>query len=382
MNSVLKKIGQILLFISTAEEIWNNLISRLKQDDAPRVYDLEQRLSKIEQVSLDVSTYYTELVTLWEEHKNYVELPVCTCGHCESDAAVLWEKLQQRSRVTKFLMSLNESYEQTRRHILMLKPILTIEEAFNIVTQDERQKSLRSSTKPDSMAFQALVLAASSDVMHSSANLMDENAYIAAYNTRGSYQKPVCTHCGKLGHTVQKCFKIHGFPPGYKTHGGGYKNQSTSKVQQSPSPQPRMQQTQIASHPTAAQQANAIANVHSDFGSAKYAYSQPPQPQVTSAGTSMTLQDFTPQQIQHLILQFNTQVRVQEPIIPSSRATITEHGVMATTSTSGMPFPSITLSQKTIPLPTKIIVFPLFKLYYPVMLGLWIVEPLAMSVLI
>ena len=47
---------------------------------------------------MDVSAYYTELVTLWEEHRNYVELLVCTCGKC--DAAGLWEKLQHRSRVT------------------------------------------------------------------------------------------------------------------------------------------------------------------------------------------------------------------------------------------------------------------------------------------
>ncbi|XP_013617050.1 PREDICTED: uncharacterized protein LOC106323480 [Brassica oleracea var. oleracea] len=117
MNSVSKKIGQSLLFISTAEGIWNNLVLRFKQDDAPRVYDLEQRLSKIEQGALDVSTYYTELVTLWEEHKNYVELPICTCGRCECDAANLWEKLQQRSRVTKFLMGLNETYEQSRQEL-------------------------------------------------------------------------------------------------------------------------------------------------------------------------------------------------------------------------------------------------------------------------
>ena len=143
MNSVSKKIGQRLLFISTVEGIWNNLIFRFKQDDASRVYDIEQRLSKIEQDSMDLSSYYTELVTLWEEHSNFVELPVCTCGKCECDAASLCEKLQHRSRVTKFLMGLKESYEQTRRHILMIKPIPTIEEAFNIVTQDEQQRSIR-----------------------------------------------------------------------------------------------------------------------------------------------------------------------------------------------------------------------------------------------
>lgn len=157
MNSVSKTIGQSLLYISTAEGIWKNLLSRFKQDDAPRVFDIEQRLSKIEQGSRDVSTYYTELITLWEEHRNYVDLPVCTCGKCECAAAVKWENLQQRSRVTKFLMGLNDSYDQTRRHILMLKPIPTIEEAFNIVTQDERQRSIRPSSRVDNVAFQAAV---------------------------------------------------------------------------------------------------------------------------------------------------------------------------------------------------------------------------------
>ncbi|CAA7061253.1 unnamed protein product [Microthlaspi erraticum] len=110
MNSVSKKIGQSLLLISTAEGIWNNLLSRFKQDDVPRVYDIEQKLSKLEQGSMDVSAYYTELIILWEEHKNYVELPVCTCDKCECDAACLWEKLQHRSRVTKFLMGLNDGH--------------------------------------------------------------------------------------------------------------------------------------------------------------------------------------------------------------------------------------------------------------------------------
>lgn len=66
MNSVSKKIGQSLLFISTAEGIWQNLMSRFKQDDAPRVYEIEQRLSTIQQGAMDVSTYYTVLITLWK----------------------------------------------------------------------------------------------------------------------------------------------------------------------------------------------------------------------------------------------------------------------------------------------------------------------------
>ena len=29
-------------------------------------------------------------------------------------------------------------------------------------------------------------------------------------------ERPTCTHCGKTSHTVDKCYKKHGFPPGFK----------------------------------------------------------------------------------------------------------------------------------------------------------------------
>lgn len=64
MNSVSKKIGQSLLFISIAEGIWKNLMSCFNQDDAPRVFEIEQRITTIQQESMDVSLYYTELINL------------------------------------------------------------------------------------------------------------------------------------------------------------------------------------------------------------------------------------------------------------------------------------------------------------------------------
>ncbi|KAG7599299.1 Reverse transcriptase RNA-dependent DNA polymerase [Arabidopsis suecica] len=287
MNSVDKKIGQSLLFIATAQGIWNNLLSRFKQDDAPRIFDIEQKLSKIEQDSMDVSTYYTALLTLWEEHRNYVELPVCTCGRCECDAVVKWESLQQRSRVTKFLMGLNEGFDKTRRHILMLKPIPTIEEAFNIVTQDEHQKNVKPPTP---------------------------------YNTVKPAQKPVCTHCGKVGHTIQKCYKLHGYPPGMKIGNGNYQYKTNPQLLVQPRmpmmQAPRMQypaQMPMMPYANSMQKANAVAHVYVESG----AYPSEAYNQASMA-----------------------QVQVPEPVASSSNpsplamATVSEHGLMAETSTS------------------------------------------------
>ena len=46
----------------------------------------------------------------------------------------------------------------------------------------------------------------------------------------------VCTHCGYLGHTIDKCYKLHGYPPGYKPrqkcHYNNNTTNSTSQVNQ------------------------------------------------------------------------------------------------------------------------------------------------------
>ena len=189
--------------------------------------------------------------------------------------------------------------------------------------------------------------------------------YIAAYNTARPTQKPICSNCGKVGHTVAKCYKIHGYPPGYKINANANTTRNVQQFQPrmqmtSYPSQPRMQQLveaqmqmtqpqmfvpqqqlQMVPYPTAMQTANAAYSENGSY--------VPMMPHVTSGGNNLNLQDLTQDQIQHLISQFNTQVRLQEPAATSngassSTATITEHGLMAQASTSGnIPFPSTSL---------------------------------------
>ena len=107
----------------------------------------------------------------------------------------------------QFLMGLNESYASTRGQILMLDPLPPVAKVFNLVVQEERQRSIRyrSSAPSDSMAFNASSPAPSV-------------ATTSSHN-KPRRERPIFTHCGLTGHTVHRCYKLHGFPPGYKPKG-------------------------------------------------------------------------------------------------------------------------------------------------------------------
>jgi len=228
--------------------------------------------------------------------------------------------------------------------------------------KDERQKSVKPSTRIDNVSFQS-VAPMMNDV---------ENAYIATYNTVKASEKPICSHCGKVGHTVQKCYKVHGYPPDMKIGNQGYTYkvnphlQVQPRMQMMPS-QPRMQfpnQMQMKPYANSMQKANDVAHVYTENGAylsegysfnlmmvpyGSYGSNIQQMPHVTQGGNNLSLQDFTPQQIEQMISQFQAQVQVQEPEAssgnPSPTSTVSEHGLMALTSTSGtiIPFPSTSL---------------------------------------
>lgn len=57
------------------------------------------------------------------------------------------------------------------------------------------------------------------------------DSVVAAYSGGYSKQKnrPICSHCGIAGHTANICYKLYGYPPGYKPQNTGCKMQSQSR---------------------------------------------------------------------------------------------------------------------------------------------------------
>ena len=114
----------------------------------------------------------------------------CSCGGlCVLSNHLLTE------RVMQFLMGLNEEFHHVRAQILLMDPRPSINKVFSLMIQEERQCL----------------------IPPSSGSASDAQAIFATKGGpgKGKSQKKdhsICTHCGVTGHTVDKCFKLHGSP--------------------------------------------------------------------------------------------------------------------------------------------------------------------------
>ncbi|XP_073049654.1 uncharacterized protein [Primulina eburnea] len=199
LNSVVKEIGDSLMSIPTAYEIWIDLRDRFHQSNAPQFFQIKKLLSGLHQGSMEVSAYYTRLKTLWYELKDFQPISVCHCGSMKE-----WVSYQNQECVMQFLMGLNESYAQIRAQILMMDPTPPISKIFLIVIQEERQRSIHhdiSKLSPDL------------NVLYPNVAAVKVSKYVKNDKPAGGKVDKFCSHCQWPEHTADKCFKLHGYPP-------------------------------------------------------------------------------------------------------------------------------------------------------------------------
>ncbi|XP_060958793.1 uncharacterized protein LOC133030262 [Cannabis sativa] len=187
INSVSPEIAQSIMYFDLATEMWSDLAERFNEGNGPRIFQLQTQLTRLQQGDCSVSTYFTKLKSLWDELKEFQPITTCTCG-----AMKVFLDSYNQNQVLQFLTGLNESYASVRAQILLNEPIPNLSRVFAMIVQEERQRSLGN--------FDSITLAVAS----SSTN-----------PPRTKKPRPSCSNCGKPGHLVDKCYFLHGFPPGY-----------------------------------------------------------------------------------------------------------------------------------------------------------------------
>ncbi|XP_072080831.1 uncharacterized protein [Arachis hypogaea] len=137
---------------------------------------------------------------LWKEFSSYRPV-LCNCG----DACSMHDFLQ--SEYVHFLMDLDESFAQIRAQILLMESLPSINKVLSLVVQEERHRSIGASSSSNQVAFLAK-------------NNQPQQLLLGRGRGQQKKNRSMCSYCGLLGHTVKKCYKIHGFPPGYgRGHG-------------------------------------------------------------------------------------------------------------------------------------------------------------------
>ncbi|XP_073119820.1 uncharacterized protein [Henckelia pumila] len=189
--------------MTTAHEIWSDLRDRFHHSNAPRIFQIKKLLNSLQQGSLDIGFYYTKLRILWDELKDFQPVTQCSCGSLKE-----WMNYQNQECVMQFLMGLNDSYTQIRAQILMMENIPVISKVFSLVVQEERQRSIHKSLletavdMPKHVSYSPQVAAVKSPL-----------GYQGSKNIRN--KEIICAHCHYTGHTIDKCYRLHGYPPSH-----------------------------------------------------------------------------------------------------------------------------------------------------------------------
>ncbi|KAL1209671.1 hypothetical protein V5N11_015880 [Cardamine amara subsp. amara] len=151
---------------------------------------------------MNFSEYYTTLKNLWDDLDGAD--CVMTCHNCKCCKAT--NTKAEHSKNIKFLAGLNDSYSTIRINFIMKKTVPELGEIYNILDQDHSQRNIGST----------LSLSNASSFNMSAIEQFSINAANHSYNNNPKQHKIISSHCGYTVHTIDKCYKIHGYPARFK----------------------------------------------------------------------------------------------------------------------------------------------------------------------
>ncbi|XP_009765097.1 uncharacterized protein [Nicotiana sylvestris] len=209
-------IAESVQYSETAESIWKQLNNRYGTVSGTKVFEIKRELSSTYQGSLDVASYFNKLKKLWDE------LEIMLSSHANACACAAKEGLKkekEEDKVHQFLMGLNEVYVGVRSNILMMHPLPSLDNVYNIL-QDEKQRQVLPSPQAysESASFHAnsnkLPPQFSPQQQYSHKLKFDQ--YNQRVNPDHNKASLFCKYCKKPGHLIKKCYKLHGFPQNFK----------------------------------------------------------------------------------------------------------------------------------------------------------------------
>ena len=224
LNSLSENIRSSVLYFDTAKALWDDLEGRFGQSNKARLFQVQKDIVCLSQGDLDIVSYYTKAKQLWDESRAVSNVPLCTCAKCECGVNGKLYTYTEEQRLIQFLMGLHGSYTAVRGNILMMSPFPSMSQAYSLLVQEERQRQHKTE--------QHFLSENSSFSAGTTNNTFPTGPYKPPINPRkldGRKPSLFCDHCKRNGHTIDRCYRIHGFPSKSQTRGRGGYNQTSNR---------------------------------------------------------------------------------------------------------------------------------------------------------
>ncbi|GJS43996.1 ribonuclease H-like domain-containing protein [Tanacetum coccineum] len=153
------------------------------------MFGLHHQIHTLKQNGSSIADYYHKLNALWKQIDAMIELPKCVCNASES-----FKKHNQLMKLMQFLMVLDDSYMQSRSSILSREVLPNVRSAYATISSEKSHR------------------VASGSIVGS---LLKESGFCLSLMQVGS-SGLVCDNCGFNGHTIERCFKIIGYPADFR----------------------------------------------------------------------------------------------------------------------------------------------------------------------
>ncbi|GJY62927.1 ribonuclease H-like domain-containing protein [Tanacetum coccineum] len=193
LSSISEDLYLSQVYFENAAEVWKELKDTYDKLNGFILFNLIQKINSFKQNGLPVSEYYHKLNSLWRE------------------------------------------FDMLTKSSLLTQPELPdVKDAFVIVCKEESHRGLGSTSgvpKPQVSSFVAKTGDNFKGQNRNSNNFNNQNGtnrnQSNSYNTnnngtnRTQYNSLSYKNCGMKGHTIDRCFEIIGYPPGFKKNSNG-----------------------------------------------------------------------------------------------------------------------------------------------------------------
>lgn len=129
-------------------------------------------------------------------------IPTCTCNKCICGNGIRLDQYSHNIKLNQFLMGLSEQYNSTRGQILVMKPMPYLNQAYDMLLQEENQRdtNIHKVQPGENMAMM---------VKHYYGNKQKNSKFTNRSDDSSSQE---CDYCHGSGHTRGKGFLFTWIP--------------------------------------------------------------------------------------------------------------------------------------------------------------------------